>query len=148
MTPDMPVARLPIAVPTMSEVERHRQRLASLAQEVYESWRQDGDGLDPELGMGGICQDVADALVSGLAEIGVQDAVAIHSSVGENHVFVVASLADALVEVDIPPTVYEVGGGYVWRKRENVVITPEHLVIDRLGRPLTTEEFAGRFLDC
>lgn len=114
--------------------------LAASAQSVYDSWDQ-VDGFDEELGSGGICQDIASAMADVLSEAGVEEIVHFHQSVGENHVYLVALLADGVFTIDIPPHVYEDGGGYVWKKKEGVMITAEEVFIDRLGGSIDPQEF-------
>ena len=41
-------------------------------QQVYDSWNQDADGYDDELGTGGICQDIADAICFILSVHGIR----------------------------------------------------------------------------
>lgn len=51
------------------------------------------------------------------------------SSTFEQHVFVVALDDDDAVIVDIPPGVYETGGGFCWKKIPGVEFTPEDIVL-------------------
>ena len=119
--------------------------LAAAAQAVYDDWMQDDDGMDEVYGAGGICHDIADRIVSVLSEKGV-DAVSVPAAVGENHVFAVAALADGVWSIDIPPNVYEAGGGYVWRKLPDVTFSPEHLDFFRISpEALTGDQLSERF---
>lgn len=108
-------------------------RMVVVAQKVYDEWAQDEEGYDEELGAGGICQDIADDICGVLASEGL-DCSPVSASVGEQHVWVVVKLegADAGVwSIDIPPDVYETGGGYTWRKRPGVAFEAAHIVVAR-----------------
>lgn len=127
--------------------DRIRAELAKAAQAVYDAWEQ-VDGIDPDLGEGGICQDVASGMVEALSRQGVENALSMPASVGENHVFVVALIpGDGVYSVDIPPSVYEIGSGYVWRKREGVVFGPEDIVVDRIADDMSPADFEGNFCE-
>lgn len=113
--------------------------LIAAAQSVYDEWLQDDEGMDEVYGAGGICHDIADRFVSMLADKGVA-ALSVQAAVGENHVFAVAALADGVWSVDISPYVYETGGGYVWRKRPDVVLAPDDLALYRISQDVLTGE--------
>jgi hypothetical protein len=121
--------------------------IAAKAQEVYDLWEQDVDGMDDEYGAGGICHDIASAIVGELGELGVENALTVHSAVGENHVFVVALVEDGVYEIDIPPQVYESGGGYVWRKIPGVVFDETSVVIGKIAGPMSRDEFEETYGD-
>lgn len=131
-------------IPGLTAVEAMLPELAAAAQSIYDAWDQI-DGLDEELGSGGICQDVASALAGVLSENGVEDAIHFHQSVGENHVFLVARLEDGVFSIDIPPSVYEIGGGFVWKKREGIVFGCDDIVISRLEGPMDEDQFIERY---
>jgi hypothetical protein len=136
MYPSIPSGRLP----SFEFARGLAPLLADAAAKVHSLWDQDADGFDEELGAGGICQDVASAMSSVLSEAGI-DAMTMHASVGENHVFLVAPLEDGVYAIDIPPDVYETGGGYVWRKRHDAVFTPNDVQFDRIADPMSPDEF-------
>ena len=106
-----------------------RAKIATAAQEVYDHWEQNEEGEDPEFGGGGICDKVAEAIagvineeISGIETFdGGQE--------GDDHAWVIVQRDGEAYGVDIPPGVYETGGGYNWRKREGVQIKPEHVVV-------------------
>lgn len=106
-------------------LEGMRSRLAQIAQEVYDQWEQGEDGLDEELGRGGICQLIADRISSELefpTLEGGQD--------GDEHATVlVTDWISEVYEVDIPYGLYETGGGYKWVKIPDVVFTPDMITI-------------------
>lgn len=106
-----------------------RPQLAAAAQAVYDEWAQDEDGVDEWLGTGGICQDIADAFSGVLSTAGIDSAVMDNEGMGEQHVWAVAYDGSVAFIVDIPPAVYETGGGYSWRKREGVEFAPGDILL-------------------
>lgn len=135
MNPRMPTGQFPDTFETL------RPKLVEAAQKVYDDWQQ-VDGFDEELGAGGICQDVAAAMAGVLSEGGIEHCMTVHSSVGENHVFVVAMIPDAgTFMIDIPPSAYEIGSGYVWQKRDGVVLSADDVGIDRIGDATDPDNF-------
>lgn len=112
------------------------------AQQTYNEWHQNEEGLDEELGEGGICHLIADEICSALGARGL-DCGPVSAQVGEQHVWAVVKIGtldengdpdreDAGVwSIDIPPGVYESGGGYSWRKRPDVMFDTDDVVVDR-----------------
>jgi hypothetical protein len=45
----------------------------------------------------------------------------------------VVKAEEGCYEVDIPPSVYETGGGYNWKKKDGIKFTPSDLVVHRLS---------------
>ena len=87
------------------------------AQEEYNQWDQsDQEFGDPEVGFGGICQEIAGRIADIINMQGQFDAQTISASCGEQHVWVYVKAPEGIYEVDIPPCVYETGGGYNWNK--------------------------------
>jgi hypothetical protein len=111
------------------EIRRHTGDLLRAAQKEYDEW--DDDRREFELGEGGICQDIAEAMAGVLIDKDIE-ASTVSASVGDQHVWVVAKLADGVYTVDIPPSVYERGGGYRWEKIEDVEFKPGHIEVDLL----------------
>jgi hypothetical protein len=111
-----------------------RDKLVDAAQSVLDEWQQDEEGFDEEYGTGGPCEFIAGAIGDVLAaeiediefEEGGQD--------GDDHAFLVVSAPFDTKEyvVDIPPGVYESGGGYRWRKHADVVLDEDDIVIEPL----------------
>jgi len=118
------------ASPLKKQLLALRPQLAAAAQVVYAEWAQDEEGFDEWLGAGGICQDIADAFAGVLGAAGIDATVMDNNGVGEQHVWAVAYDGNSSYVVDIPPGVYEAGGGYNWRKREGVEFDPDDIVID------------------
>jgi hypothetical protein len=113
----------------LKELQALQGDMAEAAQKVYDDWEQDDGGEDEELGAGGICDQVADAL-SGVIGQGVEDAELFEGGQdGDDHAWVVVQRGDEAYGVDIPPGVYESGGGYNWKKKEGVIFEPGYIVI-------------------
>lgn len=117
---------------TIADLKRLRAAFAFAAQRVYDSWHQDGDEGECEgedLGRGGICDHIAEAMGAVINAAAGIDAAAgaewttFNSQVGSNHTWLFVKATDGLWSVDIPWWVYEQGGGYCWRKIPNVVFT-------------------------
>jgi hypothetical protein len=134
-------------IPSPSDVRALSGELATAAREIHSAWEQDIDGYDEELGHGGICHDIADAMLGVLARNGVEHALSFHTTMGENHVYVVALLSDGVYAIDIPPDVYEIGSGYVWRKRHDAVISAGDVVIGKVGDFVDPEEFEHAYVE-
>jgi len=109
------------------ELRSYAKDLATLAQQIYDEWDQDADGHSEELGTGGICDLISSAIGSYLSERGfdIQDG----GHEGDDHAWIYASKHGATFAVDIAPDTYEIGGGYSWRKRPNVVFDGNHIDI-------------------
>lgn len=134
-------------IPSPEKLSSLAPELAEAAARVHGEWLQDDDGMDAELGLGGICQDVASAMLGVLDRNGFEHALTVHSACGENHVFVVALASDGAYEVDIPPGVYETGSGYVWRKRRDAVFDASCVVVSRIADAMSPDEFMERYSD-
>ena len=103
-------------------LEALKPQLAAAAQEVYDEWDENLD----EYGGGGICHLIAEAMVGVLDEHDI-DATEQHTTIDENHVFVLAQDPNGagIFYVDIPPSTYEVGSGYSWSKIKGSTSTSE-----------------------
>jgi len=134
-------------IPSLSDVTALVDHLAAAARRIHDAWEQDIDGFDEEYGEGGICHDVADAMIDVLQRAGVDNAMPFHSTVGENHVWVVALLSDGVYSIDIPPHVYETGAGYVWTKRHDADIRGADVTIDRIGDWVTPDTFETMYAE-
>lgn len=112
------------------EFHKFRPEIAAIAQRIYNEWDENED----EYFGGGICHLIADEIVSFLDEKGYES-FSYNAQMEENHVYVIAKGNDGWVyEIDIPPQVYEVGGGYQWEKIPNVTFKPEHIHIARISK--------------
>jgi hypothetical protein len=128
------------------EITAALPRLVAAAQAQYDAWQQDEEGLDPELGTGGICHLIAEQMASELGGRGVMCTTV--SAWDEVHVYVVAQIPEGpgrgVWSIDIRPHVYERGGGYSWRKIPEVTFERGDVVIDRLS---TDPEDFGEYVD-
>lgn len=123
-------------------IESLRPRLAEAAQEVIDSWEQDEDGCDEEFGSGGICDSVAQAMSSVLAKIDGVD-LSDGGQDGDDHAFVIVYGDKDAYAVDIPPGIYETGGGYSWRKIEGAVVRPSDVSVYEVRRSdVAPDDFA------
>ena len=93
---------------TVKQLNALVPELIRVSQAVYDSWAQDDDGMDVELGAGGICQDIASEICGVLSSNGF-DCTTFSQPIGDQHVYTVVKLKDGVYEVDIPPGVYETG---------------------------------------
>ena len=117
-------------------------KIVAAAQQVYDAWAQDDEGYDEELGSGGICHLIAEDICGVLSEHGL-DCGSVNAQVGENHVWVVTKIGEVGEDgepdrldagvwmIDIPPSVYESGGEYNWRKIPGVTFDPSDVVVSR-----------------
>lgn len=112
------------------ELEVLRPRMATAAQEVYNSWSPEEEDTDI-YGGGGPCDEIASALAGIIA-----DSIDAHLNEGghegDDHAFLIVSRAGERYWVDIPPRIYESGGGYSWQKIPDVEIRPEDIVIEAI----------------
>lgn len=109
-------------------------QMAQAAQAVYDRWEVDEDGLDPDLGGGGICQDIADVIQGILQHVGVDAIVMDSNGMVEQHVYVMAKFQEGVYEIDIHPSVYETGSGYSWQKIPDVEIQPSDISVSRWSK--------------
>ena len=119
--------------PSVKIIEQLRPQLAKAAQDECDSWQQDDTGFDEELGYGGICQDIADKMADILNEHGFDATTVDSQGVGEQHVWVVAKTQEGIYSVDIPPYVYETGGGFNWKKKKDVEIVPSDIELYKIS---------------
>lgn len=118
----------------LEKLERLRPKMAAAAQVVYDDWNQDEDGFDEDVGGGGICDQIAGAIgVVVLSKIRGVD-ITEGGQDGDDHAFAVVLSASEAVAIDIPPSRYESGGGYSWRKKSGVVFRPTDIVLEPLSR--------------
>lgn len=110
-------------------------QLISAAQEVLDDWQQDADGMDEEYGSGGACDAIMRAMQDTLSEhLPGEFELVDAGSPGDDHAWFFVVTPDKAYEIDIPPSVYETGGGYSWKKRPGVKLTVDDLVIYEVPR--------------
>ncbi len=111
-----------------------RPQLVKAAQEVYDEWSQDDDGVDEVHGGGGICDAISRAFSGILVDVPGID-ITDGGQDGDDHAYVIVYTSTEAYAIDIPPSVYERGGGYSWTKIPNVTFRPEHIVIEPVSVP-------------
>lgn len=111
-----------------------RTRIAVAAQNIYDEWQQDEKTLDDEeLGAGGICDQIAEA-IGGIIATEIEDVeldveLDEYGHEGDDHAAVTVSRDGESYVVDVPHNLYESGSGYVWHKIQNVRFNPEDVEI-------------------
>jgi len=116
-------------LPSVSVIKTLMPQILKAAQEVYDAWEQDEEGMDEELGGGGICQDIADAIAGVVGSAGVDTKTLDNNGMGDQHVWFAARFKEGIYEIDIPPHVYETGGGYSWTKSKDVTFQPRDVAV-------------------
>lgn len=112
-----------------------RPQMAFAAQKVYNNWEQDEDGMDPDLGGGGICDEVARAISDVIAH-NIQNAeFADGGQEGDDHAYMIVYNQQEAYGVDIPCHIYEKGGGYSWQKLPGVHFSPTDIAIWEVPHP-------------
>ena len=109
-----------------------KPQLAKVAQQVYDVWSQNNDGYDEEHGMGGICHIIADEICGVLIEHDIE-CTTFSQTIGEQHVCTMAKFAEGVYSIDIPPSVYEAGAAYTWKKLPNITFEVDDVCIDRIS---------------
>lgn len=105
-------------------LETLRPQLAAAAQAIYDAWQPDEENSE-----GGICDEIADAMAGVIAD-NIDCRIDDGGHEGDDHAFLIVTLAKYRYWVDIPAYVYETGGGYKWQKIPDVLITPQDIVIE------------------
>lgn len=126
-------------LPSVNQAQSLIPELVSTTQHVYDNWQQNDDGYDEELGEGGVCQDIADAMAYVMDSNGIDSMIVDNGGMGDQHVWIMIKVREGVFSVDIPPSVYETGGGYSWKKIKNVVFTNNDVVFDKVSN--NPEEF-------
>lgn len=117
-------------LPSIKEIEKLKPKFAKAAQKVYDEWEVDEDGYDAEVGVGGICHLIADAILEEIP--GDFEAVSI-SSDHEVHVWVALLAEEGIYQIDIPHGLYETGGGYNWTKIPDVQFESSDIIIEHIA---------------
>ena len=119
-------------------------QIVAAAQSQYDTWDQSNPDMD-ELCGGGICHLIADEIAGVLNQNGI-DATTVSAQVGEQHVWTVAKVKEGVYEIDIPPSVYESGGGYTWTKTADVQFGEGDIVVNRLSsNPKDFKDYTDQF---
>lgn len=116
-----------------------RPQLAVAAQRAYDAW--DADDEFCEIGDGGICDIVADGMGSVVANALGDVEIFDGGQDGADHAWIVVVAVDRseAYEVDVPPGVYERGGGYRWKKIPGVTIGAEDVIVEPIDPTLFDE---------
>jgi GNAT superfamily N-acetyltransferase len=126
--------------PTLaSKLKALRPQLAAAAQKEYDEWdASDEEYGDGEVGFGGICHLIADAMADVITQHIPEAGVQSFSHHDEVHVSLSVwdetqeeSERVELFDVDIPPRIYETGGGYTWKKIPDVIFEADDVTIYR-----------------
>lgn len=120
-----------IMLNSIKDIQEIKADLAEAAQEVYDNWQQDEDGWDEEVGSGGICHLIADEMINVMFGAGISECFSV-SCDHEVHVYCVVQCEEGVVEVDIPYSIYETGGGYTWKKINGVKFIEEDVFVNIL----------------
>ena len=118
-----------------TKLESLRYDMATKAQEIYDDWEQDSEGVSFEYGAGGICDEINRAIsdiISSNLEI---DHLTEGGQDGDDHSWSIVSFGEETYGVDIPHQIYESGGGYRWSKIPDVVFSPEMIEIFPMDLP-------------
>ena len=126
---------MPVNRPLYQQLIALRPRMAFAAQKVYNSWEQNEEGIDEELGGGGICdqvsQAIADVIVSSIRNADTAEG----GQEGDDHSWLVVYNQQEAYGVDIPCHIYERGGGYSWQKLKGVHFSPNDISIWEVPHP-------------
>ena len=109
----------------ISELMSLRPEITRVAQEIYDEWE-----LDDEWGRGGICDEIADA-IAGVVASNIEDIeIEEGGHEGDDHAYIIADKDGEKYIIDLPHHLYEAGGGYAWKKIQNVKFQEDDVVIE------------------
>ncbi len=126
---------MPVNRPLYQQLLRLRQQMAFAAQRVYNSWEQDENGMDADLGGGGICDEIANVISGVIAQYVRNAEIAEGGHEGDDHNWIVVYNQQEAYGVDIPCHIYERGGGYSWQKLQGVHFSPNDISIWEVPHP-------------
>lgn len=132
---------------SIKDIEAIKSDLAQAAQEIYDDWQQDDDGYDEEVGHGGICHLIADAMLSAMWDSDISEVFTV-SSDHEVHVYCVAQVQEGIALIDIPWSTYETGGGYTWTKINGIKFDENDLTIQIIdGNPDNIKNYVEEYYE-
>lgn len=134
-----------VELASLSHVKSLRPDIVAEVQKEYDDWGQDDEGFDLEVGSGGICDRIAERIGNVLAGAGIDTHTG--GQEGDDHAWIIANLKEGVYFIDVPPGLYEQGAGYNWKKIENVKFEPDDVVIEKIDKPMTAEEFDRQYGD-
>lgn len=115
-------------LPSLNIIKTLVPQMVDAVQQEYDNW----DEQNEEYAGGGICHLIADKIADIIIQHGIECQSV--SSTFEQHVYVVAKVAEGVVQIDVPYNIYEKGDGYTWYKIPNVVFYDNDIVIQTLSR--------------
>lgn len=119
-----------VTPPLETRLQSLRGSIANAAQSVYDDWDVDG-GWDPGGGIcDSVCQEMESVIHSKLGNVETR----MGGWDGDDHAWLIVYNAKHAFGVDIPPHVYETGGGYSWEKIPGVKISAEDVAIWEIPR--------------
>jgi hypothetical protein len=107
------------------ELNELRSDMVNIAQKIYDDWEEDEFE-------GGICDLIADE-ISSLIDSKLSNIEIFEGGHdGDDHAWIIIERDNTQYGVNIPSDVYEVGGGYNWRKRKNVIFDIDDIEIFKI----------------
>ncbi len=97
-----------------TELVAIRPLIIEAAQKIYDNWDQTDEDS------GGICDEVENAISSIISNETSAEETELGGQDGDDHAWTIVKKGNKIYGVDIPPSVYETGSGYSWKKRKNV----------------------------
>lgn len=116
-------------IPTKSDLMKLRTEIAHAAQKIYDEWSPE-DGIDEELGAGGICDQIANEIIGVLSNHDYDAEEGGHD--GDDHAYAVIRTDESHgFSIDIPYNIYEHKlGMYEYQKIPNVKFDENDVYID------------------
>ena len=100
----------------LAQLTNLRGAMALAAQEEYDGWELNEEGFDWEIGGGGICDRVSEAIADVVSQNIPDVEIVDGGSDGDDHAWKIVFNDTEAYHVDIPHNIYERGGGYSWTK--------------------------------
>ena len=113
-----------------------RGKFAQEAQEIYDGWDASDEELgDGEFGFGGICDAITRAMGDVIAGSGLDVETTEAGQDGGDHSWLLAidHKNKRAFEIDIPPSIYERGGGYSWKKVDGVKFSADNVYVGEIS---------------
>jgi hypothetical protein len=122
-----------------SQLYSLRSKIIEAAQKILDEWSQDEEGMDEEFGGGGACDQISNAITDiigqNIPNVNFMDG----GMEGDDHAYPIIYNDEKAFIIDIPNYIYEIGGGYSWRKIPNVILKENDVVIEEIDRSLIEE---------
>ena len=128
---------------SIEEVKQLLPKLSFVAQKVYDNW--DEQDRDTYAG-GGICHLIADDIVSFFWSLKPEIPASTVSSDHEQHVYSVIQVQEGVYMIDIHHSIYEIGGGFTWKKIPGVQFEPNDFTVYKIsGDPSEFESITEEY---